>query len=394
MKNFIKTTLLLLSIIVSYPLYADSVPTTLMYHRVLSAGQPCPELLIDAKVSSEYTAEGLLLTGNEGFVRLDKYYSLGERMIRYHVKLSGDATAIFQSDTGDFKVRVNMTDQTLSVATNPAVWKKVDFLNVDHEYLIEIYHEYQKNVVQIIDVYTGDAEQIVLVNDGAGGHGVGVVNSGFYVGAQHDYYCFGLEGGSSLLVKQISVIAGACDLTLLMYGDSITEGEGYYPTKDFPTVWTQLIMNAVKGKALGSGRGGCQIAQVLERIKNELPYVKAKYVMVTIGTNGGNTEDNLSQLVEYIVAQGSIPILNNIPANESGSHIAANEMIAKVREKYNIKGCKFDLATSLLHDGKEVDKSTMYHEDYSFGQIYHHPNVKGSRLMYVRSLIDVPEIYE
>ncbi|MFV0267899.1 MAG: hypothetical protein ACK5HT_12260 [Draconibacterium sp.] len=155
-------------------------------------------------------------------------------------------------------------------------------------------------------------------------------------------------------------------------------------------------MKNVSVKAISSGRGGCTIYHVLERIKNELPFVKAKYVMVTIGTNGGNTEENLSELVEYILSQGSVPILNNIPCNESGTQIGVNQMIEKIRQKYHINGCKFDIATSINHDGLEVDKSMMYHEDYSgsWGQIYHHPNVKGSRAMYTRTLIDIPEIYD
>src|SRR3546814_1832044 len=63
--------------------------------------------------------------------------------------------------------------------------------------------------------------------------------------------------------------------------------------------------------------------------------------MVTIGTNGGNTEENLSELVEYIQSQGAIPILNNIPCNESGTQIPINAVIEKVRQKYGINGCKF-----------------------------------------------------
>ena len=36
---------------------------------------------------------------------------------------------------------------------------------------------------------------------------------------------------------------------------------------------------------MSSGRGGCTIVHVLDYIKNELPYIKTDYVMVTIGTN-------------------------------------------------------------------------------------------------------------
>ena len=156
----------------------------------------------------------------------------------------------------------------------------------------------------------------------------------------------------------------------------------------------RLIIDNVPGKAAASGRGGTQIKEILLRIKNELPYVKSKYVMVTIGTNDGNTEENLSELVEYILSQGSVPILNNIPSNEHNSQVAVNAQIEKIRQKYGLKGARFDIPTSLGHDGKEVDESTMWVEEYGFGSYRHHPNVKGAKLMYLQTLVDVPEIYE
>ena len=38
----------------------------------------------------------------------------------------------------------------------------------------------------------------------------------------------------------------------------------------------------------------------------------------------------------------------------------------------------------------------MWFENYTngWGDYFHHPNIKGSRLMYLRTLLDVPEIYE
>jgi len=68
-----------------------------------------------------------------------------------------------------------------------------------------------------------------------------------------------------------------------------------------------------------------------------LERIKAKYVLVTIGSNGGNTEDNLSELVEYILLQGSIPILNNIPCNESGTQQEANRLIPNSEKIGNLK---------------------------------------------------------
>ena len=369
------------------------LPTCVLYNRVLNDKSNYPELQMKG-VSSHLTNQGLEITGKEKLVKLNYYYSLAERLIRYHVSFSKDAIAVFESDKGDFKAFVDVANKKISISTNPVKVKIVDFLNYKHDYIIEIHRDYQVSKIRVIDLYSGDSTELEATNDGTGGCGAGAIGKGFIVGRQYDYYCFGLQSGSRLIVKQICVLAKECDLALLIYGDSISEPEGYFPASDFQKSWTQLIMKNIGGKAVSSGRGGTTIVELLERIKNELPFIKSKYVMVTIGTNGGNTEENLSKLVEYIISQGSIPILNNIPCNESGTQVQENALIETIRKKYKIKGCKFDIATSLKHDGREVDKSAMWFEDYDWGKIYHHPNVKGSILMYWRTLIDVPEIYE
>lgn len=371
----------------------EPLATGILYSKKLKDKANYPELLI-ADSANRYTKEGLLITAKTSLVKLDHYYALAGRSVRYHVRFSKDAVGTFQSDKGDFKAFVDVPNKKVTLSTSPVIEKKVDFLNSRHEYIIEVHRNYQESKVRIVDLHTGESAEVAATNDGTGGCGAGTVGKGFLVGRQYDYYCFGLSSGSSMLVKQITVMANAHDFTLLMYGDSITEPEGYFPTKDFPQSWTQLIMKSIPGKSMSSGRGGTTIVELMERIKNELPYVKSKYVMVTIGTNGGNTEANLAELVEYIQAEGAIPILNNIPSNESGTQIPINAMIEKVRKKYNIKGCRFDVATSVNHDGKQVDTTTMWFEDYDWGKIYHHPNVKGSFQMYNQTLVDVPEIYK
>ncbi|MGN6492001.1 MAG: SGNH/GDSL hydrolase family protein [Agriterribacter sp.] len=379
-------------------LYAQKpqTATSVLYRKILTDKDKFPELLLNG-VACNFTAQGLVITGNKNVIQLNKYYSLGERLVRYHVRFSATTKAVFQSNTGDFKAIVDVPKQTISIESKPAVWKQVK-IDAANEYLVEIQRHYQQSKIILTDLTTGDSQELEINADGSGGVGVGAVGSESGMAHQWDYYCFGLLEGAALTVKQICVQAMESDLTLLLYGDSITQPEGYFPAKDFPSAWTQLVMQHVKGKSISSGRGGCTIKEVLERIKNELPYVKAKYVMVTIGTNGGNTEQNLSELVEYIRANGSTPILNNIPSNEHGTQVEANLLIEKVRKKYGINGCRFDIATSLNRDGKEVDKATMWHEDYTavnnWGHYYHHPNVKGSRLMYLQTLIDIPEIYE
>lgn len=385
---------------VQYQSAQEDIPSSMktaegsILYNIKINNNPVQELQLNGV--AHYTPEGLNVTSSCDLVKLDKFYALAERMVSYHIKPSTDAKIIFQSSTGDFTVYVDMPNKRVSIETDPVSYLNVPFLEGNSEYIVEIYHIYQQAKVRVIDLKTNEEIEISVTNDGQGGFGAGALQQGFAVGMQWDHYCFGLAEGSSVLVKQLTVNSLKKSVKLMIYGDSITQPEGYFPSSDFQSAWTQLIINHLKGDAMSSGRGGGTINMVLDYIKNELPYIETQYVMVTIGTNGGNTEANLTELINYIKEQGAIPILNNIPSNESGSQIENNKLIEKVRNQLGIKGCKFDIATSIDGDGNEVDKSLMYWEDYtnSWGQIYHHPNEEGGQKMYERTLIDIPEIYK
>ncbi|MBR4756553.1 MAG: SGNH/GDSL hydrolase family protein, partial [Bacteroidales bacterium] len=372
-----------------------------LYSRMLDDGLPFNEYVPMDKAKFEASDEGMVVKGASGQVKLDRYYSLGERTVRCEVTFSPDAKAFFRTDTGDFGLYVDVPGKSISIGTvaaHESCRTEVPFLDASHTYIVEVAHEYLKNSARITDKVTGKCSELFLESDGPGGYGKGALQEGFSAGSMWDYYCFGLYGGSSMTVRKVDLASVDEDVFLLIYGDSITQPDGYFPKKDFPQAWTMQIMSNVRGKAVCSGRGGCTINEVLARIPNELPFIRPRYVMVTIGTNGGNTEENLSRLVEYIFSQGAIPILNNIPCNESGTQVEANKLIARVREKYKLQGCLFDLATSVAGDGLEVDKSMMFWENYPpeiFGgwQVWHHPNSKGGTAMYLRSRQDVPELY-
>lgn len=366
-----------------------------LYEKQLNSSVAVPELQLDG--AGSYTAEGLNVTVKDKLLKLDKFYALAERKVQYIVKFSADARVLFRSSQGDFNAYVDMAAKKISIATSPTKEQPVPFLQANRDYQLEIYHVYQEARVKITDVQTGESAEVKAVNDGQGGVGQGVLQTGFSVGMQWDHYCFSLQSGTSVLVKSISVYSLKKKVKLMMYGDSITQPEGYFPTKDFSQAWTQQVITKLGGDAISSGRGGAQIDMVLDYIKNELPFIEAKYVMVTIGTNDGNTEAKLTQLVDYIKSRGAIPILNNIPSNESGTQVPINALVSQVRQNLNIAGARFDMATSLAGDGKEVDKSLMYWEDYtgSYGwQIYHHPNEKGGKKMFEQVQADVPAIFQ
>lgn len=365
-----------------------------MYDLDLERGEKAECLQLNG--AAEYSQGGLSLVPGTALVKLDRFYALAERVVRYRITPSPDAVIWFQSSMGDFTAEVDVPSRKVRILTSPVTEVDVPFLEGGKPYDVEIFHIYNKAIVRML---TADGKQVAsteATNDGPGGRKTGDLQTGFSVGMQWDHYCFGLRSGASAVVGRITVSALKSKVRLLIYGDSITQPEGYFPASIFGSAWTQRIIRHLDGDAMSSGRGGCTINEVLNYIRNELPYIDAEYVMVTIGTNGGDTVENLSQLVEYIQSQGSTVILNNIPSNESGTQVPVNQIIAQVREKYDLKGCMFDLATSLDGDGKVVDKTKMFFEDYWEEwkwRVYHHPNWKGGQSMFERTLVDVPEIY-
>lgn len=335
---------------------------------------------------------------------LNKYFALGERTFICRFKGGANSQislgSLSENEGGmgsrhdDFLVNFSTKKIYYKIINETYVEENAPFLNPANEYTSEITRNYNKVKFTVTDLKTGEFSSIERMFDGEGGNGDGSINpTPTIISLLHDKYSIYLSAGDFMEVKQFTVLAGKKDVDLIAYGDSISEPEFYYPSAEFSKSWVQLMKSEIEsrgGKAIISGRSSTNITQLLDRIKNELPFIRAKFVMITIGTNGGNSEANLSELIEYIFSQNSIPILNNIPCNESGTQVADNILIEKVRQKYGIEGTKFDIPTSINYDGLNVDNSTMFQEN---GTIYHHPNIKGAKLMQWRTKIDVPYIY-
>ena len=225
--NVIRIALLTLAVTVSQVLSAANAPTTVMYHETLSSKNQPKDIVIPEGVAI-YKADGLSVTKPGELVKLDRYYSLAERTVRYVARFSEDAVALFTSDSKDYTAFVDMPRQKFGIKlpigfrnyTNREVTATLD---PTHEYLVEITRYYSTMTAVLNDLYTGEESRIEVTNDGAGGAGPGSINTGTRVGLLHDYYCFGLDSGSEMVVSDMTVTARQCDYTLLIYGDSITE---------------------------------------------------------------------------------------------------------------------------------------------------------------------------
>lgn len=386
---------------------------TVLYSFEPSSENTTGEIISEG--AGAYTPDGLLVNVPGRTVRLDRFYALAERMGRYVMVPSDDAVIRFAAiedlhypagrwtrEKEDFKAVLNVPEKTVKICSSPEeIVAEVPFLEGGRSYAIEITNRYQESTVTVIDGRTGRKVSVSGVHDGYGGEGRGKVQEGFKVGMHRDNYCFTLESGESVLLRKISVYSLKNDLQAMIYGASVHQPEAYYPTADFPRAWTQQMISAMDGRAVSSGRGGCNLEDMFRFMKNELPYIRTKYVIFPVNANGSVSDEKLNEIIDYIESFGAIPILDNVNCNESGTQVAASQQADRIREARGLKGCRFDLATSLAGDGLEVDKSMMYWEDYENApapltgwQIYHHPNVLGSDAMFRRTLIDIPEIYE
>lgn len=346
------------------------------------------------------TTEGVLV---DHTIVLNKYYSLAERTVRYYCSFGNTTIAKLFTCTDRLNADTTATTVFLlniankSVSLNDGEAQVCSILNSFDIFEISISLFYLISSITIVNQTTKESFYYELSSDGTGGTGIGKVRTPLITtGKQFDYYAFGLISGDSYFVRTMTVLSRKVDL--LIYGDSISAPEGYWPKESFSNSWTQLIYTELEGNVISSGRGGTTINHINLRIKNELPFILPKYCMITIGTNGGNSTENLTSLVNYIKSLGVIPILNNIPCYSHNGDVSSfnsiNSTIAAVRNAESINGCKLNIPTSINDDGITFDSSTMWEEHPDGGGIYyHHPNVSGSLRIFNKLKETLPELF-
>lgn len=336
-------------------------------------------------------------------IYLNKAYGVSDRTVRWVCKFESDSVANFETvlengTTVNSLITINIANKTVKVGSQNAV--SCPILNSSDEFIISITKRYLDIIVEVKNEFTGEEKVISYRKSGTGGVGEGAIETDKVVNVpmQHCYYAVSTSGNTSFKVAIIVVVAAKANL--MIYGDSITEGEAYWPADLFEHHWVQKIVKHANGNAVSSGRSGGAFSDIYARMQNEIPFIKPKYVMITMGTNGQATAENYTTAVQYVKSQGCIPILNHIPCYDNNGDTtgfrAINETINTVRSQENVKGADFDFVTSTDHGGQNIDTSTMWYEDYTANSshYYHHPNVKGCEAMFQRILIDVPEIFD
>lgn len=247
------------------------------------------------------------------------------------------------------------------------VYNSVDMTNVSGtSYRIEIGRKDRCPYAKVVNIKTGlTCAEKVLTEYGT------ELSYGGKAGSLYDYPTFAVISGS-VIFKRLSCVV-PIDKFAVFVGDSITQGAQV----SFENCWSKRAADYL-GNSLTLGRGGGTIDNVIDCLQDIVGKIRPKYVFVTIGTNGGNTDEKLNTVVHLIREMGAIPIINCIPRMQTSVKDINDKILALDTEHI-----RFDIATSINNDLNEGQNMSLFQSDKV------HPNEEGNTAMYNRFLADM-----
>lgn len=324
------------------------------------------------------------------YLSLERRISFEQRATRVRLSLFSNTRFglewIERDGNGGSLFTVDATKGTINIHK---YWAGVDDIEAStsftvengHIYLLEAVKSFRNNTFIITDEQTGVTASVETSSVLDSGSGLVQQQNEFKGGRQNNTFGFRRISGKSPFIKSAEIVATVTPEPLMyIIGNSITEGDHIREAARYG----QVMASWLNGTTVFSGESGSTIKSVIDRVTNEVPFIRPKFVMVTIGTNRPNTHDELVKLIELIRKHGSIPIINRIPVTSDGESYNTNEIIAAVCEEMNVASCRFDLATA---------KDDNLHEQayWLFQNDHIHPTIEGHLAM-AKRLFDIPGI--
>ena len=202
-----------------------------------------------------------------------------------------------------------------------------------------------------------------------------------------DNIAFATLGGTNAIIKSVRVSTGIdAQPELYETGDSLTmantsplqAGEGF----------AYRIATEVGNGSCVSGRNGGETTSIIARLETEAAFLKPKYIMVTMGTNGDEATlaANLPVVYNKILEIGAIPIINRVPTGH-GDSLEKNAVInAYLATKPDTLSLRLDIPTALNYDPAQgIDPAgTIDGTHYTAAR---------NLIMSYRARIDTPELF-
>ena len=326
------------------------------------------------------TQNGFEVNGSGNMV-LNRSYSIENRVSTFKVHFASNSNigfgyiakggyapggTLFTIDVPNKKI--NLHEYWGDTSQIPTIRKSVNFEpDISHDFVVRMVKEQRTNRIEVYDYLTGEVTSVettstAVLND---------ITNEFAGGRQNG--CPSIVGiAGTCLIKSFEIVAPAVSNPVIIYGDSITEGDRVELGTRYGDIMKQKNSNVMI-----SGMSGTQIDSVIDRIKSEKA-LHPSLIIVTIGTNGGNSPENISALVKEVSDMNCQLILNHIPAKPDGSHISVNDMI---EQNWNGRSFRFDIATSNNNDPQQGRNISLFADQF-------HPNSDGHAGMAKRIYLD------
>ena len=291
-------------------------------------------------------------------VHSDTYFGVGWLSSAY--RLDG---SLFTIDAANGKLNIHQAWSDGN--TVPSVKYTLSYTFVDgRDYLIKIKKDGHTNYVSIMDCLTGEESQTI--------QSIQTSTNGldeFSGGRQMDRLQLVHLSGTSPNIQYIRCCTSYKEPLVVVYGDSITEGDRVYNGQTYVDLMKEALGEE---RVMCSGLSGSQISSIITKMQFELPLLKPKFVMVSIGTNGGNTQELFNQAKQVIEENGAIPIVNVPPMGYSDL-----ETLRTYIFNLGVTTTRFDIATSVNNDISQGKNTKLFADGI-------HPNKLGHIAMFNR----------
>lgn len=271
------------------------------------------------------------------------------------IDFSNNTISLYGNTTGYNLTGANKLDKDISTIVSNS-----------NSYIIEIGKRNRDKYISITNCISGERAELVAEND--------YRTYGFL----YDNFAFGQLSGQQVFFEKLYVIVPN-DLFSAIIGDSITQGASY---SDYGVCWAKKVSDYIGNTSIFARHGG-NIDDVIDIIYTLVRYAKPIYVIVTIGTNGGNTITKLNQLVELIKSIGSIPIINYIYLTNEETRKDNIQGYNDQIKTLGVLGARFDIATAINNDISLGADNSLFQPDLV------HPNETGYEKIFQRFVSDV-----
>lgn len=326
-------------------------------------------------------------------VKINKYYVSDDIMTTSKVHLGAqDAVLAFCSDvrtdgaggrTVGSLVKFDFVNKKLIIckkttgATNTAEYVSTDFSTIvnsgDLDFIITVGRIKSRVFASIGNYVTGATVSLKSDDISAADFSP--------VGRFYDYLTFTQISGTQAYWQNLYTYVPT-NVKIAFIGDSITQGI-YLPSVE--ESWVN-ILGSYYGNCVSSGRGGAKIDFIIDALNDGLVAAyNPQYVVVTVGTNEGNTITKLQTVISKIKEIGATPIINCVSQTQDGKSTNDAEVIANINKDIlalHQLGARFDIATGTNNDPDAVASADILHDAV-------HPNATGHALMAERFKFDL-----